>query len=227
MRVCHVIFLYKWGWNLKWWVFPHVTPRKWSFLVGKTLWLLGKPTICSETTGAADIHSTLLQVAGLEEELKEKAVVVAEKAPGRGRWHHVMTWGHEDLMQFFIMEVHQFWNVKNVRLLEIYRCDGMRFVWNWPYMYMNYIQLDVLCRMFVLHSGSFWIICGSLLMCDWKIHLRTGRSTLRVFSVMVLVITGIVDVSFPLLGILYGLSVCLLTINNPRNRTPRSDPQDP
>ena len=45
---------------------------------------MGKPTILEETTGAADIHSTLLQVAGLEEELKEKAVVVAEKAPGFG-----------------------------------------------------------------------------------------------------------------------------------------------
>ena len=32
------------GCFLKWWVFPNLHPKCWSFLVGKTPWLLGKPT---------------------------------------------------------------------------------------------------------------------------------------------------------------------------------------
>ena len=46
---------------------------------------------------------------------------------------------------------------------------------------------------------TFWFILdhfGSL-RCVNVFHLGTGRSTLRVFSVIALVITGIMDVSFP------------------------------
>ena len=52
-----------------------------------------------------------------------------------------------------------------------------------------------------------------------------GRSTLRVFSVMVLVITGIVDASFPR----DSLWTVRVSIDNEQSQKsdPRSDPQDP
>ena len=178
-------------------------PKNDPFLVGKPLWLLGKPTICSRNNWCCwYAASTLLQVAGLEEELKEKAVVVAEKAPGFGG--DDIMWWHEDmrtLCSFFIVEVHQwgmwktwdYWKFIGVMGWDSYEI-GLICIWI-TYIWMFY----VVCLFYILvHFGSFWIPS----MCEC---FPPGPSTLRVFSVrvipkqkhvMVLVITVVVDVIF-------------------------------